>query len=181
MSAAFVRAWERLLQVEGGYVNHPADPGGETIYGVTERLARRYGYLGPMRELPVAEARRIAKSEFWDQMALDHVTMQSGAIAAELLEAGYHLGPRVAGQLLQRALNAFGDGTLGLDGDIGPKTLEALLMFLRKRSSYNGGERAMLRVLNSLQCAAYVERVERDASKRQFFYGWVSKRVRIEP
>lgn len=174
----FDRAWRRLLGVEQGYVDHPADPGGPTMYGVTSRLARAHGYTGDMRALPLPTARAIAKAEFWDRLALDSVAWLSEPVAQELLEAGYHLGPAVAGRLLQRALDAFGDGALGIDGAIGPKTLEALVVFLRKRGAL--GEGALLTVLNSLQCAAYVERVEADRRKAAFFFGWVVKRVRIE-
>jgi lysozyme family protein len=175
----FQRSWEHLLEVEQLYSNHAADPGGETMYGVTEWLARKYGYVGKMRDLPVVKARAIAKTEFWDPMSLDHVAWQSEAVARELLEAGYHLGAQTAGRMLQRALNAFGDGVLGLDGDIGPKTLEAMLVFLRKRGAE--GERLLVTVLNALQCTGYVERVETDRRKAAFFYGWVRKRVRIQP
>lgn len=177
-AARFDRAWRRLLDIERGFSNHPVDPGGETMYGVTERLARRYGYVGPMRELPISEARRIAKTEFWDPMSLDHVAWQSQAVAAEVLEAGYHLGPAIGAQLLQRALNALGDGALGLDGSIGPKTLKALTVFLQRRGA--DAERVLLTVLNSLQCAEYVLRVETDRRKGAFFFGWVSKRVRVQ-
>ena len=47
---------EEVIAREGGYVNHPADPGGATRWGVTERLARAHGYRGPMRDYPRGEA-----------------------------------------------------------------------------------------------------------------------------
>jgi typhoid toxin secretion A len=112
-------------------------------------------------------------------MSLDRVAWHSEGIATEMLECGYHLGPAVAARLLQRALNAFGEATLGLDGNVGPKTLQHLLAFLNRRRR-DGGEAVLLTVLNSLQCAAYVERVEALSSKRAFLFGWVAKRVRIQ-
>lgn len=177
-AAAFMRAWEQLLGVELGYVDDEDDEGGPTIYGVTQRLARRYGYTGDMRQLPIEQARSIAKREFWDSMGLDSVAWLSEPVAAELLEAGYHLGPRHAAAFLQRALNAFGDGSLTIDSDIGPKTLKSLTEYVRRRGPH--GVQCLLRVLNSQQCVAYLERVEVKPKKRKFVFGWVSKRVRID-
>ena len=41
-----------LIEREGGYVNHPADKGGPTCFGITEAVARAHGYAGAMRSLP---------------------------------------------------------------------------------------------------------------------------------
>ncbi len=50
--AAFAAAFARLIAVEGGYVNDSADSGGRTNWGITEAVARAYGYNGEMSELP---------------------------------------------------------------------------------------------------------------------------------
>ena len=42
--SVFDTIFERLMKHEGGYVNHPNDPGGETMYGVTKRVANAQGY-----------------------------------------------------------------------------------------------------------------------------------------
>lgn len=177
-AAAFMRAWERLHDIELGFVDDADDEGGPTNYGVTQRLARKYGYTGEMGQLPIEQARSIAKREFWDSMGLDSVSWLSEPIAWELLEAGYHLGPRHAAAFLQRALNAFGDGSLVVDGDIGAKTLKALTEYIRRRGPH--GVQCLLRALNSQQCVAYLERVELKPKKRKFIFGWVSKRVRVD-
>ena len=49
---------DELIEREGGYVNHPADKGGPTRFGITEAVARAHGYRGAMAELPRDEARR---------------------------------------------------------------------------------------------------------------------------
>ena len=51
MSDKFFQFIERVLSHEGGYANHPKDPGGETNWGVTKRTAQANGYTGSMRAM----------------------------------------------------------------------------------------------------------------------------------
>ena len=53
------RMLDELVEREGGFVDHPADRGGATRYGITEAVARAHGYRGAMRQLPRAEALNI--------------------------------------------------------------------------------------------------------------------------
>ena len=53
-----------ILEREGGYVDHPSDPGGRTNWGITERVARANGYSGSMRALPKATAREIYRKQY---------------------------------------------------------------------------------------------------------------------
>ena len=48
---------EALIDREGGYVNHPADRGGATCFGITEAVARAHGYGGAMRDCRGARPR----------------------------------------------------------------------------------------------------------------------------
>lgn len=113
----FEKAFEKLLGHEGGFVDHPRDPGGATRYGITQRVARAHGYQGDMRELPVAEAKRIARVAYWDAVRADEVP---DAVRYDLFDAAYHSGPEQATKWLQRAAGADDDGKLG------PKTLLAV-------------------------------------------------------
>lgn len=115
----FEKAFERLLGHEGGFVDHPRDPGGATRYGITQRVAREHGYRGDMRELPLAEARRIARIAYWDAVRADEMP---DAVRYDLFDAAYHSGPPQAVKWLQRAAGAMDDGV------IGPKTLLAVRM-----------------------------------------------------
>jgi len=115
----FEKAFEKLLGHEGGFVDHPRDPGGATRYGITQRVARAHGYQGEMRELPAAEARRIARIAYWDAVRADEVP---DAVRYDLFDAAYHSGPEQATKWLQRAAGVDDDGKLG------PKTLLAVRM-----------------------------------------------------
>ena len=67
----FDQAFDILIQFEGGYVNRPDDPGGETMYGITLRTARALGYAGEMKDLPIATAKNIYKIGYWDPIKAD--------------------------------------------------------------------------------------------------------------
>src|SRR3954447_20124487 len=70
-ASCYPEAISRVLKSEGGYVNHPSDPGGETNYGITIAVARANGYRGPMRALPVEEARRIYRLKYANPVRFD--------------------------------------------------------------------------------------------------------------
>lgn len=171
-----------LIGREGGYVNHPDDRGGETIWGITVQTARRFGYAGAMRSMSRAEAVRIYRAQYWDGPDFAAVAAQSVPIAEELFDTGVNMGPAVAAQFLQRALNAlnrqgkdFRD--VKVDGDIGPATMEALGAFLRLRGA--DGETVMLKGLNVLQGARYIDLAESRPANESFVYGWLRTRIEI--
>ena len=115
----FDRAFEKLLGHEGGFVDHPKDPGGATRYGITQRVARANGYEGDMRNLPISEAKRIARKDYWDAVRADDMP---DAVRFDLFDAAYNSHPTQATKWLQRAAGAADDGI------IGPKTLLAVRM-----------------------------------------------------
>lgn len=171
---------ERLLGREGGYVNHPHDRGGETIWGITVGVARENGYTGPIRSMSRAEAIRIYRQRYWAAPHFDRVAMLSAPVAEELFDTGVNMGPAVAVQMLQRVLNALNRqqtdyADLRVDGQIGPATLGALQAYLRIRG--REGERVLLRALNGLQAERYIDLAERRPANESFVYGWLKERV----
>ncbi len=112
----FDQAFKELLQHEGGYSDHAADPGGKTRYGVTEAVAREAGYRGDMRELPLDLAKQIYKDRYWDAVKAEELP---AAVRYAVFDAAVNSGPRQAAMWLQRAVGATADGA------IGPMTLKA--------------------------------------------------------
>ena len=108
---------ERLMKHEGGYVNHPNDPGGETMYGVTKRVAQAHGYFGDMRKLPKSTAKAITEKSYYKAVKGDQLDR---LIAWQLTDAAYNHGNRQAVKFLQRAVGVTADGL------IGPRTLAAV-------------------------------------------------------
>ena len=113
----FEQAFELLLGHEGGFVDNPDDPGGATKWGITERVARAHGYQGPMRDLPVAVARGIAKIAYWDAVKAEQLP---AAVRYAVFDAAYNSGVGQSIRWLQQAVGVADDGV------IGPKTLQAV-------------------------------------------------------
>jgi lysozyme family protein len=110
----FDEAFTKLLGHEGSYSNHSADPGGETMWGITIAVARANGYTGPMRQLPQTEAKRIYKALYWDKVQADALPDR---VRYAVFDAAVNSGPGQAVRWLQRALG------LADDGHIGPVTI----------------------------------------------------------
>jgi lysozyme family protein len=112
---SFDDAFDALIGNEGGYSNNPKDPGGETMWGVTARVARAYGYTGAMKNLPKETAKAIAKKLYWDPLRLDTFDPR---VAFQIFDANYNGGHCVI--WMQGASGA------KVDGLIGPATVAAV-------------------------------------------------------
>lgn len=110
MSKTFQDALKRVLQHEGGYVNHPSDPGGETNYGITKATAQNYGYKGSMKTIPMDVVERIYKNRFWDALGCDNYPY---SFSFQFFDAGVNHGLNNARKILQRALGVKDDGIIG--------------------------------------------------------------------
>lgn len=115
----FERAFDLLITHEGGHSNHPDDPGGATMYGVTEVVARAEGYIGPMRELSLDFAKQVYRKRFWDACRCDQMP---DVIRYPLFDAAVNSGPSQAIKWLQAAVGVKADGA------IGPVTQQAVNM-----------------------------------------------------
>lgn len=180
MSDAFARLIDGVLGREGGYVNHPDDRGGETIWGITVGTARRYGYTGRMRDMTRAQAVDIYRAQYWTGPGFDRLSDLSEAVAEELFDTGVNMGPAVASTMLQRSLNALNRqgkdyADLKVDGDVGPATRTALSAYLKARGKEGDG--VLLKALNALQGERYIELAEKRQANESFVYGWLRTRV----
>lgn len=176
------RIIDGILAREGGYVNHPDDKGGPTKYGITEAEARRNGWTGLIQDITEDFARQVYRTRYWTEPGFDKVATVSEAIAEEVCDTGVNMGVRTSSKYLQRALNAlnlkgelFADSPV--DGLIGPMTISALTSFLAKRGKE--GEQVLLKALNCLQGARYIELCEERQTNESFLYGWMRQRISL--
>ncbi|MBK5910136.1 hypothetical protein CCR85_01340 [Rhodothalassium salexigens] len=182
MEALRERVFGAILDREGGFVDHPADRGGPTRWGITRAVARAHGFNGPMRALPRAFALDIYRALYWDPLRLDAVAAMAPTVAAELADTAVNMGPGTAARFLQIALNAFNGGTapdLATDGIVGPRTLDALAAHLDARGAGRRCEAiaVLLAALNTQQGARYLDLVARDPAQKAFAFGWFAHRV----
>ena len=169
-----------ILDIEGGFVDDPADSGGATQYGVTEVLAREYGYRGPMQELPRQKALEIYHEHFWVWMMMDRVHDVAPKTAHELLDAAINIGRRQVWRWLQRCLNVLNDeethySNIATDGWPGPQSWNALTAYISTRPG--DGDAVLATMINGLQAHHYVTLAEQRPKDEQFVYGWVKQRV----
>lgn len=179
--SAFERAVKHVLGVEGDFSDHPSDRGGKTRWGITEPVARRRGYGGHMKDLPVDFALRIYRADYWDKMNLDLIAAHSEKIAHELFDSGVNCGTGLAQVWLQRVLNVANKrgalyADVRMDGEIGPVTAAALSALLKVRGK--DGETVVFRALNGIQSFHYTTLAERDETQEDFWYGWHLNRVK---
>lgn len=172
---------DEVIRAEGGYVNDPNDSGGATCFGITEKVARANGYRGDMKDLPISFARKVYFSRYVIEPCFDKVLLLSYEISAELVDTGVNCGVSTASKFLQVSLNAFNkQGTiypdLIVDGNIGNKTITALANYLKFRPD---GVKVMLRALNCMQGARYIELTQANPKNEDFVYGWLLNRVVI--
>lgn len=115
---------DEILRREGGYVNHSADRGGVTNFGITAQTLGSWRKLGrpataaEVRALTQAEARAVYRQQYITAPGFEAITHP--ALLHLLVDAGVHSGPKRAVQWLQGALGVTADGV------IGSKTLAAL-------------------------------------------------------
>lgn len=164
----FEKALNEIYDIEGDYVNDPDDSGGKTNLGITESLARDWGYTGEMKDLDHDTAKQIYYDVFWSRYDLDEFDFK---IAKEVFEQAVNMGPSRAIKNLQKSYNLLTGNNIAADGIMGPQTKEAV-------NNYSYPQK-IVEILNGLQFIHYKNIVESNSSQRKFLWGWVNKRVKI--
>ena len=113
--ADFAQALRFTLQFEGGFVNHPRDPGGKTNKGVTQRVydtfRRRQGQTPrDVRDITASEVHAIYLVGYWQGSNADDMER---ALATAHFDTAVNFGVGGAVKLLQRALGVEDDGDFG--------------------------------------------------------------------
>jgi lysozyme family protein len=105
-SLSYEVALARLLRDEGGYTDHPSDPGGPTNFGITLADAQRYwkgnATADDVRALPQSIARKIYRERYWNAMRCDELP---AGVDYAVFDYGVNSGIGRAGKVLRRVLN----------------------------------------------------------------------------
>lgn len=156
-----------VFEDEGGYVDHPSDPGGATKWGITRKTLATSRGVKPYYKLPKSavrsltqeEATAIYKSKYWDKVEADH--LPSG-IAYAVFDYAVNSGDDRAERALQKAVGAY------VDGEIGKDTIKAVNQFCSSRSEAE---------LIKIYCKSRLSFMQSLKHWVTFARGW-SKRVR---
>ena len=125
----FDKVIDKLLEIEGGYVDHPNDTGGATNWGITIGVLSEWRGKKVTKEhvknLTRNEAKNIYKKNYWDAINLDSI--DSLLISELVFDQSVNRGPITAAKNLQESANRITSPArekLVEDGKIGPKTIE---------------------------------------------------------
>ncbi len=129
VSADFDYCIAHVFEREGGFVNHPADKGGPTKYGITKKTLEAFCAGFPVTDKDVFELTReraldIYYAMYWEKTGIEK--LPSRRVKLMLLDQAVHRGGHKAVTVLQEVLKIFFDPSMSLDGIIGPSTIAAV-------------------------------------------------------
>lgn len=155
MASAFAAALDIVLALEGGgaTTNDPADPGGLTRWGISQRAHPNVDVANLTRE----QAGEIYRAHYWTPVCASELP---APIAIALFEGAVNLGVRPAVRLMQRALR------LEADGVVGPATLA------RARGSNSA---VIVPLYYRYRVEEYLRQATERPVKQRFLGGWISR------
>lgn len=153
----FDTAIEHVLQSEGGYVNDPADAGGETKWGISKRSYPSVDIQALTRDA----AKAIYRRDYWEAARCDDIP---DAVRLVHFDCAVNQGVGSAARMLQAAVGVV------VDGKIGPKTIAAVQMAHpgQLREDYLW-----------LRASAYARLAVSKTTQRKFLPGWILRLVRV--
>lgn len=170
-SENFKYAIEETLEKEGVFSDDKQDPGGRTMYGITEhtwkawRIGREH-LPENVAAITVKQATDVYHAWYWAKFRLD--TISSKYVAAEIFDTGVNCGPKNAAYQAQRAINYCRKedwGKIAVDGAFGPITRAAI-----ERILGGGYLMPLLEALNGEQYRYYA-----DLDRPRFSRGWTRR------
>ncbi len=149
---------EVVLEHEGGYVNDPKDPGGETNFGI----AKRSNPDVDIKNLTKAEASLIYKTKYWDKNKVESLPEELWHI---YFDCCVNMGKSRAVKILQQAANGKG-ANIDVDGGLGPNTLKAI-------------SNVELERVRAYRVKYYADLVTRKPELERFYFGWFKRALEV--
>jgi len=143
-----------IISREGGYVNHPKDPGGETKYGIAKRSHPEEDIMSLTRK----RAEEIYYNEYWVPSKAPYVPH---SIQVTFFDMVVNMGQRRAVKILQKACNSKNCG-LVVDGLIGKNTIAAAKKIDASR-------------LKVFRILFYTDLIKRKPNLEAFIVGWIRR------
>lgn len=177
---------DEILDIEGGFVNDPADPGGATKHGVSLRYAKGIGLdndadgdtdIDDIRLVTPEQARELFKEDF---LYGPKIHLLPELLIPPVFDFAVNAGPGTAVSVLQRTLNlvrsvdpSIGFDPLSEDGLIGRKTIQAARIAQAEMGAY------LVNAYCEEREKHYQELVRRVPQFRRFIRGWVNRARRF--
>ena len=150
---------DRVIESEGGYVNDPDDPGGETKYGISKRA---YPEI-VIKDLTIKQAKQIYYEDYWTPSKADQLSDQLKEIYFDMV---VNFGKRGAAKVLQQACNGKNKYKIKVDGIVGAATISASKNVEPER-------------LRAYRVLKFANIVINKPSREKFWYGWFRRAVRV--
>lgn len=155
----FLKFFNRLMKYEGGYVNDPDDPGGETRYGISKRSY-------PDEDICNLTQTRAMEIYYLDYyMKLRIPEMKDDRVAWQIFDFGVNAGISRAARMVQRIVGSYPDGV------IGEKTLE-------KINNYSG-EYPLHIEFKSERMKYYMMLTEKRTKNMKYLKGWIFRALEL--
>jgi len=173
--ADFSVAFQKVLQHEGGYVNDPNDPGGETYKGIAHNMNSKWegwAIIDVQRKLPdfpknldsnvdlQGKVENFYETNYWDRIKGDDIT--DSDIASSIFDFAVNAGVATSSSLVQMIVDIKPDGVVGND------TVEKLNAFDKDY---------FLAAFTLAKIARYISIVKKRPSSQKYFYGWVRRAI----
>lgn len=171
--ANYDQAFQLVLNNEGGYVNDPDDPGGETYKGIARKMNSKWpgwvnvdmakqkpnfpGNLENDAQLQ-DEIKTFYRINYWDKIKGDDLTSQE--VADSIFDFGVNAGTGTSARLAQMVVDATADGV------IGPNSVAKINAF---------DPEFFLASFALAKIARYINIVKKNPSSKKYFYGWVKR------
>jgi len=148
-----------VLEHEGGYVNDPDDPGGETKYGISKKAYPDED----IKELTVERAKELYKRDYWDRYRTGDLPDRLRHIYVDMC---INMGGGRAIKILQEACNSKNSNKIDVDGGMGPMTIKAATSVEEFR-------------LRAFRVLYYAELIMKKPNLAKFWVGWFRRSCEV--
>ena len=154
--AKFELSIDTILKHEGGYVNDPDDPGGETNFGISKRQYLKID----IARLTIEQAKMLYRQDYWKY---DEIISQP--VATKVFDMAVNMGHGRAHRILQEALQNVGE-PVRIDGILGPQTIKAA----------NGSDyEELLKEIRILMAVRYAQIALARPTSRKYLHNWMRR------
>ena len=156
---SFREAVEIVLKHEGGYVHDPADPGGETYFGISKKAFPQTD----IKNLTKEDAIKIYHDHYWKTSGVEMLPEKLWNI---FFDMSVNMGKRRSCWILQEACNHKNREEITVDGKLGKNTAKASLNLEPER-------------LRSFRVKYYADLVDRKPRLLKFWFGWYRRAISV--